>query len=135
MKPPVNVFREVQGTAIVEASIAMGFIVLFFSAASMVVGISGAYFWIDHVLYETLICLAEGGSESSCRAQAVAKIETTVPFCSLDAILLGGIPGKYQGTIRFSIPRLLDHETFTVQKKIRLDQLRHGSFARDWGKD
>lgn len=109
------------GQSSIEAAVMGAFMVVFVSAFLFTLYTIYASYWIEHIMYESLICHQERGSKHFCVRQAQDRIKAILVFNKAFKIKMDTL-GSYSRTkLEMRIkPPLLEEKTFHFTKELRI---------------
>jgi hypothetical protein len=103
--------------AAVMATLLLGFLVVFFSTVYIIY----ASYWVEHIMYESLICYQEREQKQFCVDQASVRMHSILMFqksFNMKMVVVGSITqAEFQLKIN---PPLLSERTFTFKKELRI---------------
>ena len=91
-----------RGTSLVESIISIAVSTGIITVILQVIYVCSANLWNQHNLYEGLICLMHGNSQSVCKRKVIQKIERHLPFGEIQHLTLKTRGEMYSATLQWS---------------------------------
>ncbi len=109
-----------RGQSSIEAAVSITAVCTVVSVICVALYLIYATFWIDHILYEALICHQETGSLSRCERKATAQIRYTLFLKSAFKVSLQSKRRINSATLKMAIaPPFIGPQKFSYRKELR----------------
>jgi len=90
------------GSILLEAIISLSLIIGLVSGTLVLSASAFARLWFDHLLYEGLICVAEGRSRRTCEHRLLAQVHRTLRYGEIKKIVLISSNNLQKGELNWS---------------------------------
>jgi len=110
-----------RGQASIEAAVIGLFLVLFIVAILGSLYLMYSSYWVEHVMYESLICYQERGQRYVCLNEAKRKLNVILFFRENLEIKIVDLGSRVQSHFRMSFnPPLLEPVNLKLMKELRI---------------
>lgn len=110
-----------RGQSSIEAAVMALFLVLFIVALLGSLYLMYSSYWVEHVMYESLICYQERGQKQICLSEAKRKLNQILFFKKNLDIKIVDLGARVQSHFKMSInPPILDPVNLKLMKELRI---------------
>ena len=110
-----------KGQSSIETAVMAILLVIFLSIFFATLYVVYASYWIEHVMYESLICYQERAKKEFCVGEAVGKLQATLVFNKSLTMEMESRGSFTRAKIQMKIdPLMLPEKTFSFTKVLRI---------------
>ncbi|MES2770016.1 MAG: hypothetical protein V4596_12800 [Bdellovibrionota bacterium] len=116
-----NFSKNQKGQSSLEAALMALMLVIFIVVFLGTMYLMYSSYWVEHIMYESLICTQERGQKQVCLHEAKQKIKSILFFKEAYEMKLTGSPWGTQATVRMKMHLpLLDPFIFNYVKRLEI---------------
>ena len=94
---------EVKGQSVIEVSCVLLGLILALKGMFLVFQLTAGALWVDHQVYQHLICLAEGRSQTFCREKLIKTIIKFNPAGAVSRLQVKKGMNRWEGRVKWTV--------------------------------